>query len=247
VPSLKRTVTGESPFQRLSDRSDRIVHTGIPPLDTLMGGLNSSAITLIDSGHPFAFEVLSMLCVNAIKRYGGTVVYVDGGISIDPYHIASLSKRSGLRPDAALSKIMVARAFTAYQLDSIIADRLEAVIDEYDPVLLIIACITDLLMDRTVREQEAITILRRSLALIGKTTLEHNLITVVTKRPRLPSSRAHALNEMLYKGASEILEFKRKKKGIELHMSSCGLTMDYLPLSIYQTTLDEFIGGARHG
>jgi uncharacterized hydantoinase/oxoprolinase family protein len=102
-------------------------------------------------------------------------------------------------------------------------------------------------MDRNVREKEAIIILRRSLELIEKSTIEHHLITIVTKRIRHTSSRASALNDILIKGAGEIIEITRKKKSIELRLINRDLVMDYSPLSVYQTTLDEFIGGVHRG
>ena len=123
MPSINPNATGESPFQRLCDRHDSMVRTGISQIDAFLGGFNSSTITLIDSTHPFAFKLLSMLCVNAIKSFDGTVVYVDGWLSIDPYDIATLAKRSGLRADEALSQVLLARAFTAYQLDAIRSAR----------------------------------------------------------------------------------------------------------------------------
>jgi hypothetical protein len=247
VPSIHSEINSDRPFQQRRMDQAGVLNTGIPRIDAFLGGFKPSTITLVDTNHPFAFEMLSMLCVNAVKAFDENVVYVDGGISIDPYDIASFSKRSRLRADTVLSKIKVARAFTAYQLDSIISDRLEAALSQYEPSLLIVSCITDLLMDRNVREKEAITILRRSLALIENSTIEHHLITIVTKRMRHPSSRGSAFNDLLSKSAGEILEITRKKKSIELCLVNRDLVMDYSPLSIYQTTLDEFIGGAHRG
>jgi hypothetical protein len=247
VPSIHSEINSDRPFQQRRMDQAGVLNTGIPRIDAFLGGFKPSTITLVDTNHPFAFEMLSMLCVNAVKLFDENVVYVDGGISIDPYAIASFSKRSGLRADTVLSKIKVARAFTAYQLDSIISDRLEAALSQYEPSLLIVSCITDLLMDRNVREKEAITILRRSLALIEKSTIEHHLITIVTKRIRHASSRASVFNDLFSKGAREILEITRKKKSIELRVVNRDLLLDYSPLSIYQTTLDEFIGGAHRG
>lgn len=235
-------------FQQIEmEQRTKILYTGEPRIDSFLGGFQSSRITLIDSRHPFSFDMVSMLCVSAIKDFWGNVVFVDGGNSIDLYTIASLSKRAGLKPDDVLSKIMVARAFTAYQLDSIISDRLCDVIHRYEPTLMVISCITDLLMDRDVREKEAITILRRSLSIIEDITREHNLITMVTKRARLSTSRASALNDIFYDVVCEIIKINGKRKGIEIHMINHDLVMQYLPVSIHQTTLDEFFGIDRRG
>jgi len=180
-------------------------------------------------------------------QLGKPVVYVDGGNSIDPYLIATLAKRSGVKPAAVLSRILVARAFTAYQLDTIITDRLDAVLDQAEPGLLVVACITDLLLDRAVVEKEALAILQRCVTHIETSTLDRQLITVVTKRLRAPASRALAFDELLAKAAEERISVERRKKGVRIHQHTRGTLMDYVPLSIYQTTLDEFTGGGRDG
>ena len=241
MPSSKQQMLVEIPFQQtVMEPEVRILYTGVPRIDSFLGGFQSSKITLVDSDHPFSFDMVSTLCVGAIKDFFGNVVFVDGGNSIDLYTIASLSKRAGLKPEDVLSKIKVARAFTAYQLDSIISARLEEVICEYEPSLLVISCITDLLMDRNVREIEARTILKRSLSIVEDITCEHNLITILTRKKRLPTSRALVLNDILYDGVDEIIKINGKKKGIEIHLVNRDLVMHYLPVSIHQTTLDEF-------
>jgi hypothetical protein len=251
MPSTRPEMIGELVQQIVSEPGVRILDTGIPRIDTFSGGFHSSNITLIESDHPFAFDIVSMLCVRAVTDLKGTVVFVDGGNSIDLYTIASLSKRAGLKSDEVLSQILVARAFTAYQLDSIISERLEEVIAHSEPSLMVIACITDLLMDRQVSEIEARTILRRCLSIIKTITQEHDVVSIITSRMRLTTPRASSLATRLYDGVDEILRIDGKKRGIELQMLNRGLLMHYLPVSIYQTTLDEFIllsmGGAHRG
>jgi hypothetical protein len=234
------------PFQQIGMKQQvRVLHTGIPRIDSFLGGFQSSRMTLIDSEHPFSFDIVSKLCVGAIKDFFENVVFVDGGNSIDLYTIASLSKRAGLKVDDALSRIIVARAFTAYQLDSIISDRLEVVISKCKPSLLIISSITDLLLDRNIRETEARAILKRSLSILEDITREQNLITILTKRVRLSTSRSLSLNDILYDDVEEIIKINGKRKGIEIHFINRDIVMQYSPVSIHQTTLDEFFGIVR--
>jgi hypothetical protein len=229
----------EIPLQQTeTEPGIRILYTSLPRIDSFLGGFQSSRMTLIDGEHPFSFDMVSMLCVSAIKDFFGDVIFVDGGNSIDLYTIASLSKRTGL--DDVLSKIKVARAFTAYQLDTIISARLEEVICKCEPSLLVISCLTDLLMDRNIREIEARTILSRSMSIVEDITCEYNLITILTNRIKLSTRRALALKDILYHGVNEIIKINSKRKGIELHLINRDLVMEYLPVSINQTTLDGF-------
>jgi hypothetical protein len=64
------------------DQQARLLHTDILRIDAFFGGFKPSTITLVDTNHPFAFEMLSMLCVNAVKAFDENVVYVDGGMKI---------------------------------------------------------------------------------------------------------------------------------------------------------------------
>ena len=219
------------------------ISIGLPRLDPFLGEFKAGTVCLIEGNHPFIGELLSLLSINAVKQLGKPVVYVDGGNSIDPYLMATLAKRSGLKPAAVLSHILVARAFTAYQLDTIIADRLEAVLKQAEPALLVVACITDLFTDRAVVEKEALAMFGRCVGRIQTSTLDRQLITVVTKRVRAPSTRTLAFDELLAKAAEDRISIERRKKGIRIHQHTRGTLMDYVPLSIYQTTLDEFTGG----
>ena len=221
------------------------ISTGLPRLDPILGDFKAGSVSLIEGNHPFISEVLSLLAINAVTHLKKPVVYVDGGNSIDPYLIATLAKRSGVKPAQVLQQILVARAFTAYQLDTIISDRLEAVLDQAKPGLLVVARITDLFMDRAVAEKEALAMLRRCVARIETSTLDRQLITVVTKRRRAPASRALAFDEVLAKLPEERISVERRKKGVRLRQHTRGILMDYVPLSIYQTILDEFIGGGK--
>ncbi|HDS44901.1 MAG TPA: hypothetical protein ENN68_02195 [Methanomicrobia archaeon] len=219
------------------------ISTGLPRLDPILGGFKAGTVSLIEGNHPLISEALSLLAINAVTHLEKSVVYVDGGNSIDPYLIATLAKRSGVKPAQVLQQILVARAFTAYQLDTIISDRLEAVLDQAELGLLIVARITDLFLDRAVAEKEALAMLSRCVARIETSTHDRALITVVTKRRRTPSSRALAFDEILAKLPEDRISVERRRKGVRLHQHTRDIIMDYVPLSIYQTTLDEFIGG----
>jgi len=241
MPSSKQQMLVEIPFQQtVMEPKGRILYTGVPRIDSFLGGFQSSRMTLIDGEHPFSFDMVSMLCVSAINSLFSNVVFVDGGNSIDLCTIASLSKRTGLKHDEVLSKIKVARAFTAYQLDTIISARLEEVICKCEPSLLVISCLTDMLMDRNIREIEARTILCRGMSIVEDITCDYNLITILTNRIKLSTHRALALKDILYHGVDEIIKINSKRKGIELHLINRDLVMQYLPVSINQTTLDGF-------
>jgi len=60
----------EIPLQQtVMEPEVRILYTGVPRIDSFSGGFQSSKITLVDSDHPFSFDMVSMLCVGAINLF----------------------------------------------------------------------------------------------------------------------------------------------------------------------------------
>ena len=106
-------------------RGDGTVRTLIPVLDSFIGGLRPNHLTLIDSADRMLFDLTHTLCVNGVGTLNSDVVWIDGGNSVDPYEIGRICRRFGRDPNEVLDSVRVARAFTAYQLVSLIDERLE--------------------------------------------------------------------------------------------------------------------------
>lgn len=63
------------------------------------------------------------LCMNITARAacaGQRVLFICGDNRFDPYAISRLAKTLGARPEDALRSILIARAFTAYQLSELV-------------------------------------------------------------------------------------------------------------------------------
>ena len=108
-----------------SAHGNNVVRTLIPVLDSFIGGLRPNHLTLIDSADRLMFDLTHMLCVNGVGVLNSDVVWIDGGNSVDPYEIGRVCRRFGRDRDEVLDSVRVARAFTAYQLVSLIDERLE--------------------------------------------------------------------------------------------------------------------------
>ncbi|MDY6930494.1 MAG: hypothetical protein SVJ22_01065 [Halobacteriota archaeon] len=208
------------------DRASKVLYTSWPRFDHFTGGFRSSKITLIDGwDSSFIGELTSLLCVRAVEVFDSNVIYIDGGNSTDPYMMADLCRGRGINERDVLSKILVSRSFTAYQLSTIINERLQYAIREYDPTLLIVSNITNLILDDALRKVEAESILKRSLEKIKDLTSESDLITVVTNNSRR-SSRRSPLQEILY-------------NNVDVHHDDVDLIdLKFTPCN--QRTLEEF-------
>lgn len=58
---------------------------------------------------------------------GSTITVVDGTNRFDAYFIAEFARRVSAKPEDLLQRIFIARAFTCYQMESTITDRLPEV------------------------------------------------------------------------------------------------------------------------
>jgi len=79
-------------------------------------------------GHPFIKTLsflLSVRCQLPTNEGGlnSTTIYLDGGNTFDPYNISAMAQQYGLDPRTAFERIFVSRAFTAYQLSSLVFDH----------------------------------------------------------------------------------------------------------------------------
>ena len=208
----------------------------IPLLNFLPGKL-----WLLKDGAGFSSQILPALCVNACKA-SIRVIWVDGGNSIDPYAISAAARASDLQPEEILKEICVIRAFTAYQLKSIILKKL--LIGRRDnPTLLIVSSICDHLLDSRVNSAEALEILRKEVAKIEWLTNSLGMFTIITTS-RMEEKKRRFLSSELEKITTEILEIevkhRKKKKIFRLVFRKNNFWMDFAFSPLNQLTLDKF-------
>ena len=80
-------------------------------------------------GNGFAFRLALSIAARVLLR-GMTVALVDGTNRFDAYFIAEFARRVAARggppPEALLSRIFISRAFTCYQMEAAVTERLPA-------------------------------------------------------------------------------------------------------------------------
>jgi hypothetical protein len=134
---------------------------GINVFDLLgLGGWGHSAkILLWGEGT----VVLSSYLAGVAAASGMKPIFVDGANGFDPYIVSRFARRHSLAPAHLLKGIVVARAFTCYQLFTLIRERLETMIGLHqNPLAILLGPITTLL-DEDVPEQEVNILFRGML------------------------------------------------------------------------------------
>ncbi|MDH7507124.1 MAG: hypothetical protein QHH15_04990, partial [Candidatus Thermoplasmatota archaeon] len=114
------------------------VLSGIKELDELLGGFKSGEITFIDGDSNLILNIPNQVCVNTYCMLRSSVVYIDGGICADPYRISNYARKMEVNQKEVLEHVLISRAFTVYQLTTLIQERLEKTINKYKPLTLII-------------------------------------------------------------------------------------------------------------
>ncbi|UCE44425.1 MAG: hypothetical protein JSV57_02815 [Candidatus Bathyarchaeota archaeon] len=177
-------------------------------------------------------------------RKGGLnsrAVFIDGGNTFDPYAVSVIAQDNGLKPRSTLEKILISRAFTAYQLAELVFEKLENVLKIYRSKLVVVSDIIGLFLDRDVPEIEC-----RNIFL----ELSHHLLEVASRRravvvasylTRPYSSRSLFLESVLLGRAGTVMRFQESTRGLrctlEEHQNIKSFSIDLLSDAV---TMDIF-------
>lgn len=221
---------------------ERVLETSITPIDELTGGFRSSQVSLLDSDNAYATSILHLLCVRAISQFDEEVVWIDGGNTIDPYAMSSLCKRLRMDKRGILSRVNVSRAFTAYQLVTLIDERLEEQVRRSAPALVVVSSLAELFLDKDMKWMESHQLLRRCLEDVSRITKDSEAISVVTNQAREHVRPSAKLSTLLYEHADLALQMRTRRDGLLLRLPKAEREVLFSPVAWNQMTLDEFRG-----
>ena len=164
-------------------------------------------------GSKSVLSLSSLLCVRAqlppqLGGLGSSVVFVDGGNSFKLYQTARLARLHNLNPDKILKKIHIARAFTAYQMTSLILEKLKETVSRCDAKLVIISDISCNYFNTEVDEEEAYQIYSQVISYLSRFAKENKIILVVTENGVKQNNRLH---ELTCKKADTVISINHSK------------------------------------
>lgn len=160
----------------------------------------------------------TLLCVRAQLPYqlGGletNVVFVDGGNSFRLYDISTVAQLHDLDPRKVLGRIFISRAFTAYQLTSLVFEKLQDAIENHNSKLVILSNLAQLYLDKDVPNREAKEVFIQLTEYISKFAKRNRVIVVVTYPPHYPSKRNKFFKEVVCGRANVVASVKPSKNG----------------------------------
>jgi len=245
-----RVATIEEPLVQILDEpllQERVLKSSVLQLDGLTGGFRSSQVTLFDSDSEYVSSLLHLLCIRAVSEFDQEVVWIDGGNDINPYAISSLCKRLGLDKREVLSRVNVSRAFTAYQLVSLIDEKLEEQVRSCAPSALIVSSMTDMFLDKDMKWMESHQLLRRCIEDVARITKEHETVSLITNRGEHQLRPSPKLATLLYEHADQVVQIRRRRDGLLFRLPKGGRELVFMPVPWNQQTLDEFEGDDTYG
>ena len=133
-------------------------------------------------------------------------MFVDGGSPFNPYLVAELARSYGVDARATLQNIYVSRAFTAYQLSTLILNDLEKFQARKHAKTVIVSDIASLYLDRDVPKGDAERMFRMVCGKLSEVA-GRRAIVVATYFPTMRCERALLLEALLFGCANSVLRF----------------------------------------
>ncbi len=172
---LKAALLAEIPhrtFEALRPRNaclpvkEQVLTTGIEKLDKLAHLATGQFI--IFQGYPSLRSLAELLCVRAQLDHpiglNSDAIFIDGGNSFDAYAVSNYAVKYRIEPQHALSRIHISRAFTYFQLASLLTEKLRNALTRYNSKFVIVSNVTELFQDPEIKDkQESCHVFQRML------------------------------------------------------------------------------------
>jgi len=221
-------------------KPDIIVKSCIPEIDALLGGFKAGEMTFINGYSSIISEIPSQLCVNTYRTFQNDVIYIDGGMHADPYRIASYARKMEIDQKEILNHVHISRAFTVYQLSTLIHEMLEPLIQKRKPKTLIIGMLPALYLDPDVSYSEAQILLKENLSKIQKLTKKYNLITIFTNHDKTLLASYRSLRDIIYKNVNEIVRMRQLEQCIHVNLVKKQIGTTIVRFAKGQLRLEDF-------
>ena len=185
----------------------------MPGVDELFPGFAPGDFAVL-YGSPSVISLTSLLCIRAqlpvqLGGLGSNVVFIDGGNTFRLYKISRLAQLHHLNPREVLERIFISRAFTAYQLTSLILDKLEETIKTYNAKLVVISDIAGFFLDNDIPHEEAQRVYSQIISYLSAFAKKHQIIVIATYLPYSDNRRSNNLQEITCTKANTVLSFTK--------------------------------------
>jgi len=207
--------------------------TGLSLFDGLFGPFLPGSIYLLVGRTGLTFSLIDRLVVSSAQR-GMSTYYMDGGYRADPFAMARVLRMQRADPRRALEKVMIARAFTAYQMDTLVTEGLKQV--QPPPDLLIVSSLDSLLSDPEVGLDEARGMAKNCMEALREAASGGTCVVMAV----MGGPRESELFPVLTQHCTGWASFKNRPGNRVRVVTRGGAWTDIAPMHPFQTMLEEF-------
>ncbi len=178
-------------------------------VDELFPGFTPGDFALIH-GSPSITSLTSLLCVRAqlptqIGGLNSSVLFLDGGNRFRLYQISRIAQLHHLDVRQVLDKIVISRAFTAYQMTSLIMERLKDAVEKYNAKMVIISDIAGLFLDEDLEDEEARSVFSQIMSYLQSFVRQSQVVLIATYPRSQDNPRNAYLKEVIGNKANVVL------------------------------------------
>ncbi len=216
------------------------IHSGITTLDRLLGGFKAGQLIAIDGTSDLIKDLPDRLCASTYHTFKSTTLYLDGGMQANPYQLASYARKLHLNQHHLLKHVYLCRAFTVYQLTTLVEEYLEPMIKQITPRTLIIGMFPTLFFDPDVPAKEATALLTYTLQKLNTLTTTYRLITLLTHHSKSSFWKRRPLKPLFYQHAHEVVSLTTRHHYTHIHLLNQNTTAHINHCHTAQKSLDDF-------
>ena len=200
---ITKTVTQPQPLFSLNIRNVNDLFPGFAPGDFAV--VHSS---------PSVTYLTSLLCVRAqlpsqLGGLDGNVVFIDSVNTFNPSQISRIAQTNHLNQKQTLERIYLFRAFTAYQVMTLITKRLQDAVEKYNAKLVVISDITGLFLNEDIPDEEAARFFSHVVAYLQNFAREKQIIVIATCPSREKNSRNAFLRTVTCEKAGIVISLSK--------------------------------------
>lgn len=215
-------------------------------IDELFPGFAAGDFALLH-GSPSIQSLISRLCVKVqlpvqLGGLNSNVIFVDGGNSFNIHQIARLAEIHQLEPQQTLDRIHISRAFTAYQLTSLIMEKLQKSVEKSQAKLVVISDIAELFLDPDIPEEEVRSVFNQVLSYLSNFARNNQIILIVTFPSQTRNNRNKQLQALTCERANVVVALYQTKFDREFALEKHPLYMiGSADFPSENTTLTQFM------
>jgi len=224
-------------------------------LDGMLGGFETGELILLE-GDLSASSLSHLLAVRSqlpAKKggLGSPVIWLDGGNTFNLYGITEFSRDHGLDPERVLKSIYLSRAFTCYQMSSLVLEKLWDAVGRFKSKSVVISDIPYLYLESDIPKREAAKAFTPVVEELRTSPMRKDVLILITALEYPFVEHGGQIQDVLVSSADIILRTRERRGGVEVKLEkhpsgkTGKIVLGVKVLGV--APLDEFAGGGEDG